>query len=128
MPYIILLADFLFNNYYRVNKKQEDTSIMARVVKKTVSSAKTEAMMIASFLQAIAGEECFFKQKHEMKLYIEGRLTDETVIISTDSKKVLDFIKEQFDDLMYKKFNRHVHMDGMKIYVKPVEAFDSNIA
>lgn len=95
---------------------------MARLVKKTVSKAKTEARMIANFLQAIAGEEKFFDHRYEFKLYIEGQLTEETVLISTDSDKVLEFLKEQFDELMFKKFSRHVFVDRMKIYVHAVEA------
>lgn len=101
---------------------------MANLAKKTVSAAKTEAMMLASFLQAIAGEEKFFKQCYELKVYVEGNYTHERVMIATDAPNVIECLKKDFDEMMYAKFNRHVSLDGMRINIYGIEENEVDIA
>ncbi len=101
---------------------------MANLVKKTVSEAKTEAMMLASFLQAIAGEEKFFKQCYELRVYVEGKLTHEKILIASDAPNVMECLEKDFDEIMFAKFSRHVHLDGMKVNIYGIEDEEVEIA
>lgn len=84
---------------------------------KKIARLDTEAIMLATYLQAVAGEVEFFNSTYELNLFLEGRNTDEKVYVSVDQGNALNSIVETFDEVLFMKFNRHVTIENSSLYV-----------